>query len=609
VAWIERVEIEEGFLDGLDLKLAPGLNVVIGARGSGKTSLLELIRFAIGAPVFTERAGAMSDAQVRAVLGLGKVIVTIRESDGGTRTVSRTVSGGDAGQAIEATVLAQNEIEAVGSSASGRLHLIDRFIDRSFSADLMRLRAEIEVAGNSVDDGRSEVETLTNRVAQLPQLEDELADLVTKQNEAFERASASAEDRQHLADLQDGLQTYSLRGELATQVGGAIETLHTHLDQTITAADFPDWVDDAGQDPFASERQAFQEAIDLVQYAKLLLEPARAGVVKALEGELEERTATEAAARSLRRRLGAVDEEVTLLSNEIAKLNESIGALRGLEDRLESRHEKLEQDVSARDQLYLELDDVRHDRFTQRQKIVEALNRGLNPAIEIELVESAQLENYENEIISRLRGTGLHSKTLAPELTQAFSPSDLLRMLESDDVQAVVDSTSLNRKRVEAAFEQLRKSKPSSLATVGVDDSVELFLLDESTVKPSDELSIGQRCTAVLPLLLERHGDLLVIDQPEDHLDNAFVTSTLVESLRNRPSGDQVILSSHNANVPVLGDADRVVHLSSDGKRGFVSHAGQLEDREIVKAVTDVMEGGPEAFRLRAEFYAAYQDD
>ena len=124
--------------------------------------------------------------------------------------------------------------------------------------------------------------------------------------------------------------------------------------------------------------------------------------------------------------------------------------------------------------------------------------------------------------------------------------------------------------------------------------------------KASERLSIGQRCTAVLPVLLERHGDVLIIDQPEDHLDNAFVTSTLVESLRKRPLGHQVVLSSHNANIPVLGEADRVIYMTSNGRRGYYEHAGQLEERQVVDAITSVMEGGTEAFSRRAEFYSEH---
>jgi hypothetical protein len=64
-----------------------------------------------------------------------------------------------------------------------------------------------------------------------------------------------------------------------------------------------------------------------------------------------------------------------------------------------------------------------------------------------------------------------------------------------------------------------------------------------------------------------------------------------------------MILTTHNANIPVLGEADLVVLLGSDGQRGFVRHSGPLADSEVVRAITTVMEGGYDAFERRAAFY------
>jgi hypothetical protein len=102
---------------------------------------------------------------------------------------------------------------------------------------------------------------------------------------------------------------------------------------------------------------------------------------------------------------------------------------------------------------------------------------------------------------------------------------------------------------------------------------------------------------------LGNHGDPLIVDQPEDHLDNAFIASTLVTALKRRDLGDQLIFSSHNANIPVLGEADRVIVMQSDGERGYASHQGELDYPVTVKHITRVMEGGIEAFTTRSEFY------
>jgi hypothetical protein len=77
--------------------------------------------------------------------------------------------------------------------------------------------------------------------------------------------------------------------------------------------------------------------------------------------------------------------------------------------------------------------------------------------------------------------------------------------------------------------------------------------------------------------------------------------------LRRSSAQSQMILSTHNANIPVLGEAQKVIQLGSDGRRGFVATEGKLESPPVVQAITTVMEGGAEAFRKRAAFYKAHQ--
>ena len=190
MAWIERIEVEDGFLDGLDLTLSPRLNVIIGARGTGKTSLLELIRFALGAPAFTEQAAARARAQVRAILGRGRVTLTIRESDGSTRSFSRTIDS-EVEPVLQATVLAQNEIEAVGASETGRLHLIDRFLSDENSRMIGEVQRSISSAAKRIDGAAAELLGLRERVAEIPDREARLALLQQDQEAAFQRASAS----------------------------------------------------------------------------------------------------------------------------------------------------------------------------------------------------------------------------------------------------------------------------------------------------------------------------------------------------------------------------------------------------------------------------------
>src|SRR5207249_9006076 len=115
------------------------------------------------------------------------------------------------------------------------------------------------------------------------------------------------------------------------------------------------------------------------------------------------------------------------------------------------------------------------------------------------------------------------------------------------------------------------------------------------------ELTRGQKCTSLLPLLLARTRNPLVIDQPEDNLDNHFIYETVVESIQRLKKKRQMIFITHNANIPVLAEADLVIVMNSDGKIGFVEKSGTVD--ECREQIIDLLEGGREAFELRSKRY------
>ena len=134
---------------------------------------------------------------------------------------------------------------------------------------------------------------------------------------------------------------------------------------------------------------------------------------------------------------------------------------------------------------------------------------------------------------------------------------------------------------------------------------MELFRADGSTAGSIAEgsLSDGQRNTAALALLLAQEGGPLVIDQPEDELDSNFVFRELIPMLRKVKSKRQLIMATHNANLPVNGDADLVYAFEARNGCGELLAQGGLDRSTVTKAVLDIMEGSEEAFRRRREKY------
>ena len=117
------------------------------------------------------------------------------------------------------------------------------------------------------------------------------------------------------------------------------------------------------------------------------------------------------------------------------------------------------------------------------------------------------------------------------------------------------------------------------------------------------DLSTGQKNTAVLSLLLARGIGPVLIDQPEDELDSEFLYKELVPLFRSAKQQRQLIIVTHNANIPVNADAELVYALKAQGGRGVCMSQGGLDRPDVTRAVLDIMEGSEEAFRRRQEKY------
>ena len=125
----------------------------------------------------------------------------------------------------------------------------------------------------------------------------------------------------------------------------------------------------------------------------------------------------------------------------------------------------------------------------------------------------------------------------------------------------------------------------------------------DGAFKPIATGSVGERSTAMLSLLLSAGEQPLIVDQPEDDLDNQYVYSVVVNLLRRRKFSRQILIATHNANIPVNGDAELIVALGVKNRLGVVLQAGSIDREQVKDEVSLIMEGSAEAFRLRRERY------
>ena len=123
------------------------------------------------------------------------------------------------------------------------------------------------------------------------------------------------------------------------------------------------------------------------------------------------------------------------------------------------------------------------------------------------------------------------------------------------------------------------------------------------------KLSQGQKVVAMLSFILGYSAFIhderpLIIDQPEDNLDNQYIYETLVKTIRDVKLQKQIIIATHNATIVTNARAEQVIVLKSDGQNGWIADSGYSDERKIKNHIINYLEGGIEAFRKKYMMYA-----
>jgi hypothetical protein len=196
----------------------------------------------------------------------------------------------------------------------------------------------------------------------------------------------------------------------------------------------------------------------------------------------------------------------------------------------------------------------------------------------------------------------------------------MLRMRDGLSLSELADAIRSGGAEVERKFsipraqaDRVASASPEvtmSIEELDLEPTTEIQLNVASDPQPPQwvtlaELSTGQKATAVLLLLLLDSSAPLVVDQPEDDLDNRFITDGVVPKMRQGKRQRQFIFSTHNANIPVLGDAELIIGLVARGEAG-TGHAeipadllGSIDSAGAREFAEEILEGGREAFELR----------
>lgn len=594
-AWLKSVTVQGGasFFGGSEngqprttcFRLSPDLTCVIGGSMTGKSTFLDGLRHYV-------KATLPSDPQVRKqVQGRAE-----QRFSGGAPTINLAIPGRDPAQNFPqrwpADFFAQNELQRLAEDPEAVEDILRRLVQtetdgiRDRGRRLGRLDTELRRLAteelSSLDATVADVEQESERCRQAKL---ELEEFKTAGVEVLNQVSGDLERwRAWMADygefesaLADTVRRVS-ELDLPAIEFDPYSTIAPELATTVSRA-MTDW--DRIRRAFKDTPRQFKAWSAQAHSAVAMLESAR----NSLQAQVSSHLASQGISAGKIRELDALNRRASRLpatESRLATLREELlKTQQRFERRLDHRNDLVQQQRDA----YMRVAEVIHEDFGDR--------------ISVRRVDHGRQEPLKKFLLALSeRGITRWWNGLAPG--REPDPQTLLRHLERRTLHQVGMSSAVTTTFVEC----MTRSRRRELAAVRCSDRYILEMNLEGSWRELSQLSGGQRVSVLLTLLLETSDDKpLIIDQPEDELDNRFLFDTVLPALKRLKGRRQIIVATHDANIVVNGDADQVVQLEATSTHGWIAHAGAIEDRSVRDAIVATVDGGDEAFQLRHRKY------
>ena len=291
--------------------------------------------------------------------------------------------------------------------------------------------------------------------------------------------------------------------------------------------------------------------------------------------------------------------------DEFIQLRRRTEELRPLKDQTANLSRELVAHETRRNSLLLEWEDLQTTEFQELKRAAKSVSRRLQNQVKVDVKMSGNRDPLD-ELFRQLGGNLSNVRNLLRTLPQ-LSLRELAETIKGgkDSLIQHYGMTSANAERIaNADIEWLMKIEELELPAI---TRIALNTASDRKVpnwQPLEVLSTGQKATAVLLLLLLESDSPLIIDQPEDDLDNRFIADGIVPVMRRAKQRRQFVFTTHNANIPVLGDAELILGLTTEGEQNQIQaripreYMGSIDSPMVRKLIEEILEGGRVAFEM-----------
>lgn len=615
---VDGIRVNGEFLNGREVQFNRKLNCLIGGKGTGKSTVIEHLRYAFDIEPRTERIKNDYTELIRETLGPdGEIEVHVTTVDGQRYSITRQYDepprilreNGDGDdeevemdietfrdEFFDLEIHSQRELLELARDDRDQLELIDSYLDFE---DKKRERERIK------GDLRDNAQNLRSAREERERLSSELTDY-----EAVQENIALMEDQgvdEHLEGEEQWEQEERRFDRYVSQVQNAISSAEdtTIFDETPTEEEIDE---SPNSELIESARSEVLEAVsDVEDLQEEIIERIQDAEELVADKQDEWQERYDERREAYEELASEIEEETGVDVQEYFDLKEEESRLEGVQSDLEEKREEIEDLEVERQELLSELRDIRRGITDIRRRGINSIDSELTDDVRVQLEPNSNRQEYIDWFNRALRGSRVRTQD-KEAIAEEYEPERLAQIIEEKDTEQLIDDVNITDTAAEnlVNHEELR-ARVHELQTLEIHDRPIIEIRDEGEWKPLSRMSDGQQCTALLSIAMLERDRPLIVDQPEDMLDNEFIYDVVVDIIKNVKMSRQIVAATHNANIPILGDAEQILVMWSNGREGFFQDRGSIDVPDVQARAQQILEGGEEAFNRRTRKYGVLE--
>ena len=597
--FIESISFQGGKFDGQTIMFSCELNTLIGIRGSGKSSVLEVVRYVLGLPVQMDKE--YKESLVKNVFGSGgKATLSVIDKHGKRYSVSRIF-----GERISVLDENDNDLNINPISLFDGVQYFGQK-DLSGSADHENGLLEKLISGrigkpSNLDSCLNELVRTVERLLDVSKIPQQMTEVTTLQTELEHKLSIFEEKGvAEKLKKQSGYATDTTKLDaVKNRIDAILRDIRNAFSKNAVASN--------ALDGYSSDFN--KDILDDVS-AVLSLIDAQLTQIGSCIAEIEKQcSCMEDIISHLKERTDSLADEFAEIKRDIKDETLDVDSFVRMTAELQKTKEKLKQlseEASSKSKIEASFTKAirkRNDALSMTYNDYKAETERINQKqteLRIEITFKGDREGFKSQLKNDFKGTGI-SDAKYQAISDAFT--DYAAIIED---WIICDGNKLKSIVTSGEYVKLEdklRNQYEELLSRQVENKVDIYYHG----KLLRQHSIGQRASAlILFILTQDDNDIIFIDQPEDDLDNKVIYDEVITAIKQKKPYMQFIFATHNANIPVLGDSERVLVVEFRETKIDVAQ-GNIDLDSTHKQIVDIMEGGKEAFDKRQLIYTSWR--